>query len=188
LSNTQGNHGEDVKECYYFLDNVPSHAYMKALYKYPQRAFPYQDLVETNGRRTRLEPEYELVDTGIFADDANFDITIEYAKHGPTDILARITAINRGQAAAPLHLIPQLWFRNDWVWEQGRPKPSIAPAQGDRASVAGRTPHVGSLPALLRGRSGAALHGKREQYGGAFRYAQRAAVRQGRHRPRARRR
>ena len=125
LSGPQGNHGEDVKECYYYIDNVPSHSYMKALYKYPQRAFPYADLVATNARRTRLDPEYELIDTGIFDDDAYFDIEVEYAKHAPSDILMRITATNRGNAPAPLHVIPQLWFRNEWSWTPNGPRGRI---------------------------------------------------------------
>ncbi len=119
LGGHQGNHGEDVKECYYFLDNVPSHAYMKALYKYPQRAFPYRRLIEENARRTRDEPEFELADTGVFDDDAYFDVVIEYAKRCVDDVLIRITATNRGPAAATLHVLPQLWFRNEWSWAPG---------------------------------------------------------------------
>jgi hypothetical protein len=114
LTNSQGNHGEDVKEYYFYLDSTPTHSYMKYLYKYPQAAFPYADLVETNGRRSRNEMEYELLDTGIFKDDRYFDVFIEYAKAGPEDILVRITAANRGPEAAQLHLLPTLWFRNDW--------------------------------------------------------------------------
>ena len=103
LTGSEGNHGEDVKEYYYFLDSTPTHSYMKALYKYPQRAFPYADLAAENRRRGRGEPEYELIDTGVFAEDRYFDITIEYAKVNPEDILIRITAINRGPDPAPLH-------------------------------------------------------------------------------------
>jgi hypothetical protein len=125
LNGHEGNHGEDVKECYYHIDNVPSHAYMKALYKYPQRAFPYRDLLETSQRRSKLDPEYELVDTGIFDDDAYFDIVVEYAKHGPCDIAIRITATNHGKNMAPLHVVPQLWFRNEWSWAPGGPHGSI---------------------------------------------------------------
>ena len=102
LTGHEGNHGEDVKEYYFYLDNVPSHAYMKYLYKYPQRAFPYADLVAENGRRTRDDPEYELLDTGIFDDDRYFDVFVEYAKAAPDDILIRITAFNRGPEAATL--------------------------------------------------------------------------------------
>ena len=104
------------EDYYYFLDNTPTHSYMKALYKYPQRAFPYADLVAENRRRGRGEPEYELIDTGVFADDRYFDITVEYAKVDPQDILIRITAANRGPDAAPLHVLPTLWFRNTWAW------------------------------------------------------------------------
>jgi len=116
LTGPQGNHGEDVKEYYYFLDSTPTHSYMKALYKYPQRAFPYADLVAENRRRGRGKPEYELIDTGVFAEDRYFDITVEYAKVDPQDILIRITAANRGPEAAPLHVLPTLWFRNTWAW------------------------------------------------------------------------
>ena len=114
LTNSEGNHGEDVKEYYFYLDSTPTHSYMKYLYKYPQTAFPYADLVETNRRRSRNEFEYELLDTGVFNDDRYFDVFIEYAKDGPEDILVRVTAINRGPDAAELHLLPTLWFRNDW--------------------------------------------------------------------------
>ena len=115
LTNSEGNHGEDVKEYYFYLDSTPTHSYMKYLYKYPQAAFPYADLVETNRRRTRDEMEYELLDTGVFNDDRYFDVFVEYAKAGPEDILVRITAANRGPDAAELHLLPTLWFRNDWA-------------------------------------------------------------------------
>jgi hypothetical protein len=116
LTNSEGNHGEDVKEYYYFLDNTPTHSYMKALYKYPQRAYPYNDLLETNRPRSKEEPEYELIDTGIFAEDRYFDVTMEYAKVDPLDMLVRISATNHGPESAPLHLLPTLWFRNTWAW------------------------------------------------------------------------
>ncbi len=114
LTNSEGNHGEDVKEYYFYLDSTPTHSYMKYLYKYPQAAYPYADLLETNRRRNRNEMEYELLDTGVFKDDRYFDVFVEYAKAGPEDILVRITATNRGPDAAELHLLPTLWFRNDW--------------------------------------------------------------------------
>jgi Mannosylglycerate hydrolase MGH1-like glycoside hydrolase domain len=114
LTNSEGNHGEDVKEYYFYLDSTPTHSYMKYLYKYPQAAFPYADLVETNRRRNRNDMEYELLDTGVFNEDRYFDVFVEYAKAGPEDILVRITAANRGPDAAELHLLPTLWFRNDW--------------------------------------------------------------------------
>ena len=114
LTNSEGNHGEDVKEYYFYLDSTPTHSYMKYLYKYPQAAYPYADLVETNRGRSRDEFEYELLDTGVFNDDRYFDVFVEYAKGGPEDILVKITAANRGPDAAELHLLPTLWFRNDW--------------------------------------------------------------------------
>ncbi|MBV8490746.1 MAG: glucosidase [Candidatus Eremiobacteraeota bacterium] len=116
LTNDEGNHGEDVKEYYFYLDNLPTHAYMQALYKYPQREFPYQRLREENARRSRREPEFELIDTGIFDNDEYFDIFIEYAKAGPEDILVRVRAFNRGPQARELHVLPTLWFRNMWSW------------------------------------------------------------------------
>jgi len=114
LTNSEGNHGEDVKEYYFYLDSTPTHSYMKYLYKYPQVAYPYADLVDTNRRRTKNDMEYELLDTGVFNEDRYFDVFVEYAKDGPEDILVRITAANRGPEPAELHLLPTLWFRNDW--------------------------------------------------------------------------
>src|SRR3954452_13438343 len=114
LTGSEGNHGEDVKEYYFYLDATPTGSYLKMLYKYPQAAFPYADLVETNRRRSKDELEYELVDTGIFAEDRYFDVVVEYAKAGPDDVLVRISATNRGPEPAELHLLPTLWFRNDW--------------------------------------------------------------------------
>ena len=133
LDGHQGNHGEDVKELYYHIDNVPSHAYMKALYKYPQAPFPYADLLATNAARNRDEPEYELVDTGIFDRDEYFDVVVEYAKRAPNDTLARITVTNCAPVAATFHLIAQLWFRNEWSWAPNQPHGAIAPA--DRADT-----------------------------------------------------
>ena len=141
LSAKEGNHGEDVKECYFYLDNVPSHAYMKCLYKYPQRAFPYADLVEQNRRRGRHDPEYELLDTGIFDDDRYFDVFVEYAKAAPEDILIRISAINRGPEAAPLHVLPTLWFKNDWTWFPANAKPNIAVDRTDRKRLVLKAAH-----------------------------------------------
>ncbi len=116
LSGPEGNHGEDVKECYYFLDATPTHSYLKALYKYPQAAFPYEWLVEENGQRGRHEPEFELTDTGVFDEGRYFDVTAEYAKADPDDILIRLSVANRGPAAAALHVLPTLWFPNTWAW------------------------------------------------------------------------
>ena len=128
LTNSEGNHGEDVKEYYFYLDSTPTHSYMKYLYKYPQREFPYRDLVETNGRRSREEFEYELLDTGIFDDDRYFDVFVEYAKEGPEDVLVRVTVHNRGPEAARLRVLPTLWFRNTWSWGQDDRKPSLRQA------------------------------------------------------------
>ncbi len=116
LSNEEGNHGEDVKECYYYLDGTPSGSYMKYLYKYPQSRYPYEILVEENRKRGQKDPEYELLDTGVFKDNAYFDIFIEYAKASEEDICIKIEAFNRGNNSAPLHIIPQIWFRNQWIW------------------------------------------------------------------------
>src|SRR4029077_5322327 len=125
LTNAEGNHGEDVKEYYFYLDSTPTHSYMKWLYKYPQASYPYQDLVETNRRRNKLEAEYELIDTRVFDEDRYWDTVVEYAKAGPEDILIRITATNRGPEPATLHVLPTLWFRNAWTWCPGTPKPAL---------------------------------------------------------------
>jgi hypothetical protein len=132
LTNNEANHGEDVKEYYFYIDSTPTHSYMKYLYKYPQAAFPYADLVETNRRRSRNEMEYELLDTGVFNQDRYFDVFVEYAKDGPDDILVQITAVNRGPEQAELHLLPTLWFRNDWAtWIAGpAKKPILKQIQG----------------------------------------------------------
>ena len=141
LTNSEGNHGEDVKEYYFYLDSTPTHSYMKYLYKYPQRAFPYADLVDTNRRRSRNEMEYELLDTGVFNDDRYFDVFLEYAKGEPDDILVQITAINRGPGEAELHLLPTLWFRNDWAsWiapsNRAAEQPTLEQIQSARGEIA----------------------------------------------------
>lgn len=128
LTNSEGNHGEDVKEYYFYLDSTPTHSYMKYLYKYPQREFPYRDLIETNRSRSREELEYELLDTGIFDDDRYFDVFVEYAKADPEDILIRITVHNRGPESARLRVLPTLWFRNTWSWGEDARKPSLRQA------------------------------------------------------------
>jgi hypothetical protein len=125
LTGNEGNHGEDVKEYYFHLDSTPTHSYMKFLYKYPQAEYPYGQLVEENRRRGKRDPEFELMDTGVFDGDRYFDVVIEYAKVGPEDILIRIKATNRGPEPARLHLLPTLWFRNTWSWKPGAPKPSL---------------------------------------------------------------
>ncbi|MCI0738300.1 MAG: glucosidase [Gemmataceae bacterium] len=119
LTNSEGNHGEDVKEIYYYLDGTPTHSYLKMLYKYPQRAYPYQQLVEENRRRGKDQPEFELLDTGVFDDDRYFDVFVEYAKAAPGDLLMQVTVHNQGPDEAELHLLPQLWFRNTWSWKGG---------------------------------------------------------------------
>jgi hypothetical protein len=125
LTNGQGNHGEDVKEYYFYLDNLPSHAYMKMLYRYPLEAYPYDWLVGENARRTKNDPEFELFDTGIFAGNRFFDVFVEYAKAAPEDLSIRVTAVNRAAQTAALHLLPTLWFRNTWSWSQGSDKPAL---------------------------------------------------------------
>src|ERR1700677_4807831 len=125
LSGPQGNHGEDVKELYYYLDATPSHSYLKALYKYPQAEFPYGALLDVNRKRTRADQEYELIDTGVFAEDRYFDVFIEYAKADANDILIRVMVTNRGPEAATLHVLPTLWFRNVWSWQVGATLPSL---------------------------------------------------------------
>jgi hypothetical protein len=125
LTGSEGNHGEDVKEYYYYLDSTPTHSYMKYLYKYPQVEFPYARLVGENRRRGRSAPEYELIDTGVFDDDRYFDVYVEYAKASPEDMLMRLTIINRASEAAALDLLPTLWFRNTWVWQPGAQRPSL---------------------------------------------------------------
>jgi mannosylglycerate hydrolase MGH1-like protein/glycosyl hydrolase family 63 len=126
VSGTEGNHGEDVKEYYFYLDNVPTHSYMKYLYKYPQIEFPYASLIGTNADRGRAEREFELIDTEAFQEDRYFDIFVEYAKQDVDDILARVTVINRGPYPATLHLLPTVWFRNTWSWGYGTPRPEMA--------------------------------------------------------------
>ncbi|MFL5613883.1 MAG: MGH1-like glycoside hydrolase domain-containing protein [Gemmatimonadaceae bacterium] len=156
LNGHEGNHSEDVKECYYYLDSTPTHSYMKALYKYPQTEYPYVDLVAENRRRTRLDPEYELADTNVFDEDRYFDIMVEYAKGSPNDILIRITATNHGPDEAPLALLPTLWFRNYWSWGRSEdPAPRIF-AEGARTLVA-EHPALGVFR-LQMARNGFGLH------------------------------
>ena len=125
LTNSEGNHGEDVKEYYFYLDSTPTHSYMKYLYKYPQRAYPYDHLVSTNRNRTRNDFEYELLDTGVFNDDRYFDVFVEYAKEAPENILIKITVFNRGPEPATLHVLPTLWFRNEWSWGGNVARPTL---------------------------------------------------------------
>jgi hypothetical protein len=158
LTGREGNHGEDVKECYFYLDATPTHSYLKALYKYPQRPFPYRALVEENAKRSKTEPEYELLDTAIFDQDRYFDVFAEYAKADPDDILIRLTIVNRGPEAARLHLLPTFWFRNTWSWgrtgEGYWPKPRI---QLDRGELLARHASLGSFRASWATDDGAAV-------------------------------
>jgi hypothetical protein len=152
LTNSEGNHGEDVKECYFYLDSTPTHSYMKYLYKYPQAAYPYDDLVATNRSRGKHDPEYELLDTGVFRENRYFDVFIEYAKAGPTDIMIRITVENRGPAAASLHLLPTLWFRNTWSWSEGAPKP-VLDCGGTPGTIRARHLELGEYRLFCEGES-----------------------------------
>ena len=143
VTNSEGNHGEDVKEQYFYLDATPTHSWLRYLYKYPQRAFPYDDLVATNRGRSRHEMEYELVDTGAFDDDRYFDVFVEIAKEGPEELLVAITAHNRGLDAAPLHLLPTLWFRNTWSWgDAPAGRPHLAAADAPTGTRAVRADHA----------------------------------------------
>jgi hypothetical protein len=135
LTNSEGNHGEDVKEYYFYLDSTPTHSYMKYLYKYPQAAYPYEDLVKTNRERGRGKPEYELLDTGIFNEDRYFDVFVEYAKKGAEDISIKISVANRGPEAAALHVLPTLWFRNTWMWSEAGPKPKAKGQKGKEFGI-----------------------------------------------------
>ena len=143
LTNSEANHGEDVKEYYFYLDSTPTHSYMKYLYKYPQAAYPYDNLVSTNKGRSRDEMEYELLDTGVFDQDRYFDVFVEYAKNGPDDMLVQITAVNRGPDKAELHLLPTLWFRNDWsTWIAGHAeKPMLRQIEGPAGTSAMKAEH-----------------------------------------------
>jgi hypothetical protein len=128
LTNSEANHGEDVKEYYYYLDSTPTHSYMKYLYKYPQSAYPYADLINSNRSRSKTDPEYELLDTGIFNEDRYFDVFVEYAKAAPTDLLIEISVYNRGPEESVIHVLPTVWFRNIWTWWPEEPKPSMRAA------------------------------------------------------------
>ena len=153
LTGPEGNHGEDVKELYWYLDATPTHSYLRAAYLYPQRAFPYADLVAESRRRTKAEPEYELVDTGVLAEDRFFDIEVEYAKTGPEDIAIRYSVTNHGPDPATLHLLPTLWFRNTWAWGRHRTHPTIE--AGDSTwtvpSLVAGHPRLGQLALLSEG-------------------------------------
>jgi hypothetical protein len=142
LTNAEGNHGEDVKEYYYYLDATPTHSYLKYLYKYPQREFPYGRLVEENRRRGKAQPEFELIDSGAFDEDRYFDVFIEYAKAGPDDLLMLVTAHNRGPDAAIIHVLPQVWFRNTWSWQTNTPRPELS--SSNQSTVVARHDALGT--------------------------------------------
>jgi len=135
LTNSEGNHGEDAKEYYFYLDSTPTHSYMKYLYKYPQAAFPYVDLIEKNRHGTRNDLEYELLDTGIFNENRYFDVFIEYAKQSPEDLLIQISVSNRGSESASVVVLPTLWFRNTWTWWPGTAKPSLKRVFGTKSGA-----------------------------------------------------
>ena len=147
LAGGEGNHGEDVKEYYFYLDSTPTHSYLRGLYKYPQAAFPYQQLIDENRRAGLHAPEYELLDTGIFNEDRYFDVFVEYAKTAPDDLCIRITAINRGPDPAPLHLLPTVWFRNTWDFglEGGRPTLERTDAPPGPAAIRARHDTLGEM-------------------------------------------
>jgi mannosylglycerate hydrolase MGH1-like protein/glycosyl hydrolase family 63 len=151
LSGSQGNHSEDVKEYYFYLDSTPTHSYMKGLYKYPQGEFPYARLLEENRKRSRLEPEFELLDTGVFDGDRYFDVFVEYAKAGTDDVLIRITVWNRGPDPSSLHLLPTLWFRNMWSWDHGTARPKLwqVPSADGTAAVVAEHPGFASPYRLI---------------------------------------
>ncbi len=193
LTNSEGNHGEDVKEYWWYLDAVPSSAWLRWRYHYPQAAYPYEDLIRENGRRSRLEPEYELLDTGIFDDDRYWIVEVHYAKADPTDVLARITVRNRGPEAASIHVLPTLWFRNEWSWDPAAPHPSLEAAE-DGTRIHASHPglgdyelHIGAGP--RRPTAGAAVLRERDQRAPHLRYRRDDALPEGRHqRPRRLRR
>jgi hypothetical protein len=157
LTNGQGNHGEDVKEYWFYLDSTPTHSYLKCQYKYPQAPFPYRDLVTTNGDRTLEDREYELLDTGVFEEDRYFDVVIEYGKAAADDILMLVTAYNRGPDTATLHLLPTLWFRNTWSWGNDALKPNVSAADGPAGTVTVRATHHDLGDWLLHADSSAEL-------------------------------
>ena len=134
LTGNQGNHGEDVKEYYFYLDATPSHSYLRYLYKYPQAEYPYGGLVEENHRRGRLDPPFNLLDTGVFGGNRYWDVDVRYAKAGPEEIHIRIAVANRGSEAATLHLLPQLWFRNTWAWGDEEKEQALAELRGEPVS------------------------------------------------------
>ena len=181
LTGSEGNHGEDVKEYYFYLDSTPTHSYMKYLYKYPQSEFPYAQLVEENRRRGKRDLEFELIHTGIFDEDRYFDVFVEYAKGSPDDVLIRIEAINRGPEAAELHLLPTVWFRNTWSWNAEPQRPWLRRGEPVEGIIPIELHHsiLRQTMALLRREPGDAFHRERDQQSPSLRRGQRFILRQG---------
>ena len=179
LTNSEGNHGEDVKELYYYLDGTPTHSYMRMLYKYPQAAFPYAQLVEENRRRGRADPEFELIDTGVFDDNRYFDVEIEYAKADVDDILMQVTIHNRAAEAAMLHVLPQLWARNTWSWKPDSMRPQLVARAG--SFDLDRSPASAADAASLRRPSGIPVLRERDEYKASVRDRRTGPPLQGRH-------
>ena len=175
LTNSEANHGEDVKEYYFYLDSTPTHSYMKYLYKYPQEEYPYLDLIRYEQTvAVATDPEYELLDTGIFNENRYFDVFVEYAKAAPTDILIQISICNRGPAETVVHVLPTLWFRNIWTWWPDEPKPSLKDASGRTAprALPRRTRSSATISCYCEGNAAPAVHRKRDQQRAALRHAQ----------------
>src|SRR5437879_3073747 len=147
LTGNEGNHGEDVKEYYFYLDSTPTHSYMKYLYKYPQPEFPYTQLVDVNRRRSRTEHEFELIETNVFDQDRYFDIFVEYAKNASDDMLGRVTVVNRAPETSSMYLLPTAWFRNTWSWGYGLPRPELA--RYDSHTIGMREPSLGEFKLWL---------------------------------------
>ena len=181
LTGNEGNHGEDVKEYYFYLDSTPTHSYMKYLYKYPQAAFPYDQLVAENHKRGKRDPEFELMDTGVFNENRYFDVFMEYAKAAPEDILIKITAWNRGPEEAQLDLLPTLWFRNIWSFGEKHGHPQSVARSGFHGRRGGGGGGEPLRQALAAGRrlAGNALHRKRNQFSAHVRLSGRISVREG---------
>ena len=176
LTNSESNHGEDVKEYYFYLDSTPTHSYMKYLYKYPQAAYPYSNLVETSRRRGRHEMEYELLDTGVFDQDRYFDVFVEYAKASPEDLLIQISVYNRGPEAAEVHVLPTLWFRNQWSWQAGADRPTLQQLADTGACGVVKATYaaLGDRYLYCEGKRAVAVHRERNQHPAHLRGANRS--------------
>ena len=180
LTGNEGNHGEDAKEYYFYLDSTPTHSYMKMLYKYPQAEYPYSQLLEANRNRSRDLPEFELIDTGVFNEDRYFDVAVEYAKAEQNDLLIKITIDNRGPEAAQLHVLPTLWFRNTWSWGlPGSQKPLLKAI--DASTVQAQHQSLPDRFLYVEGDAGTPLHRERDQLRPSLRYAEPLALCEGQH-------